>query len=101
MRKAYGAWLGALPLLLAGCEGPGAGAPTGYGFTGGGTAAAGDGTPDGSTAVSVATTAVSGVNFAVEKRPVANSSTVTAANPGGTLQYPVAATNFTGTDTDA
>lgn len=28
MRKAYGAWLGALPLLLAGCEGPQAGAPT-------------------------------------------------------------------------
>jgi hypothetical protein len=75
--------------------------PTGWTFTGEGTAAAGDGTPNGTTSVIVTTTSVINANFGIDQLPVSTTSTLTAqANPGGTNAVSVPPTSFTGTDAD-
>ena len=64
-----------------------------------GTTAAGDGTTNGTTAISVTTGNVSDVNFGIEQPPVANTATAASqTNPGGTTSVTVPATTFGGTD---
>ena len=81
---------------------PAAALPAGYANTGEGIAAAGDGTADGITAITVANADVSGVDFGINQNPTATNKTVTAqTNPGGTTLVAVGAANFGGTDPDA
>ena len=71
--------------------------PANWVNTGEGIAAAGDGTVNGITAVSVVTTNVTGVNFGIEQLPNSNTpATTTQVNPTGTTQ--VQAVTLTGTD---
>ncbi|QJD77004.1 hypothetical protein [Spirosoma rhododendri] len=87
--------------VAVGSAAPAVSVPTGWTFTGEGTAAAGDGTPNGSTQVTLTTASVSGVNFGLDQLPVSSSSTLTAqANPGGTTGVVVPPASFTGTDPD-
>jgi alpha-tubulin suppressor-like RCC1 family protein len=66
-----------------------------------GTTAAGDGAADGSVAVSVGTSSISNVNFAIGIPPVANTtSEASRVNPGAGVSVPVLATTFSGTDAD-
>ncbi|PSJ72030.1 hypothetical protein C7N43_36300, partial [Sphingobacteriales bacterium UPWRP_1] len=66
-----------------------------------GAIAAGDGTPNGTTAITVATTSIANVNFGVEIPPVANINTISSQpNPGGTTSVAVPASAFSGTDSD-
>ncbi|UFH51951.1 beta strand repeat-containing protein [Spirosoma sp. KNUC1025] len=74
---------------------------TGAVNTGEGTTSTGDGTPNGSTPVSIVTTSVTGVNFGVDILPTATSATLASQpNPGGTLPIVVPPASFTGTDPD-
>lgn len=65
-----------------------------------GTGAGSDGTPNGILAgVSVTVANVTDANFGIDQAPVGASTTIaTQTNPGGTVQAPVSATAFTGTD---
>jgi hypothetical protein len=75
--------------------------PTGWTFTGEGTAPAGDGTPNGSTQVTLTTASISGVNFGLDQLPISTATTLTAqANPGGTNGISIPPASFTGTDAD-
>ncbi|WP_461138206.1 beta strand repeat-containing protein [Spirosoma pomorum] len=75
--------------------------PTGWTFTGEGTTAAGDGTPNGIISVTVATASITNANFGLDQLPVPTSSTLAAqANPGGTNAVSVPPASFTGTDAD-
>jgi alpha-tubulin suppressor-like RCC1 family protein len=66
-----------------------------------GTTAAGDGAADGSVAVSVGTSSVSNVNFAIEIPAIANTTSEDSrVNPGVGVNVPVLATTFSGTDAD-
>ena len=74
--------------------------PSNWVNTGEGLNPAGDGVVDGRILnVVVTTTAISGINFGIEQRPIAGGSTVaTQVNPGGTISIPVPASAFqTGT----
>jgi hypothetical protein len=87
---------------VQGATAPSAALPASYINTAEGTSAAGDGTTNGSTAVSVAFANVTGVNFGVNQLPTANDNTILSqTNPGGTNQVVIISTNFSGTDPDA
>ena len=83
-----------------GSPAPDATAPAGYDFTGEGLSATPDGTADGMLAVSVGTTSIATLRFGLDKLPTAGTATIATTNPGGTTQYLVPATSFTGTDVD-
>jgi uncharacterized repeat protein (TIGR01451 family) len=84
--------------VAVGAAAPVASLPTGWVNTGEGTAAAGDGQADGSTAISVAGANVSGANFGIEQPPVTGQLTLaTQANPGGVNTVMLPAGAFTGT----
>ncbi len=73
--------------------------PTGWVNTAEGTTAAGDGTTNGVTALSVTTGDITNVNFGIEELPNANSNSIPAVlNPGGTNNYTLPSTFFSGTD---
>lgn len=71
--------------------------PTGWMSTGENNSGVVDAAVDGRSAnVTVSGTSVSGINFGIQQRPLGqNNSNATQANPGGTIQTPVAATSFT------
>lgn len=73
--------------------------PTNWVNTGEGTVAAGDGTINGLTSIVKGNSSVTNVNFGIEERPTALSSTTTLFNnPTGTNTVTVPATAFSGTD---
>jgi hypothetical protein len=75
--------------------------PANYTSIGEGTAAAGDGTPNGVTSVTLTTSNVTGVNFGLDQLPLPTSVTLTAQNnPGGTNSVIVPSTVPNGTDAD-
>lgn len=87
---------------VQGTAAPAAALPTNYANTGEGTAAAGDGTANGATAITVAAANITGVNFAINQLPTAVTNTVSSQlNPGGTTLVAVTSSNFSGTDPDA
>ncbi|QJD77003.1 beta strand repeat-containing protein [Spirosoma rhododendri] len=84
-----------------GTTAPAPAAPANWVFTGEGTAAAGDGTPNGVTSVTLTTANLSGVNFGLDQLPTPTSATlVSQANPGGTNGVSIPPASFTGTDPD-
>ncbi|MFA6058903.1 MAG: T9SS type A sorting domain-containing protein [Taibaiella sp.] len=73
--------------------------PTNWVNTGEGTVAVGDGTINGLTSIVKGNSSVTNVNFGIEERPTAISSTTTTYNnPTGTNTTTVPATAFSGTD---
>jgi hypothetical protein len=73
--------------------------PTNWVNTGEGTVAAGDGTVNGITSVIKGNSSVTNVNFGIEERPTALSSTTAQySNPTGTNTVTVPANAFNGTD---
>jgi hypothetical protein len=87
---------------VVGTTPPAASIPSAYTFVGEGTAAAGDGTPNGITAVTLtATASLTGVNFGLDQIPVSTSITLTSQiNPGGFTSVTIPPASFTGTDAD-
>jgi hypothetical protein len=87
---------------VVGTTPPAASIPSAYTFVGEGTAAAGDGTPNGITAVTLtATASLTGVNFGLDQIPVSTSITLTSQiNPGGLTSVTIPPASFTGTDAD-
>ncbi|MEH2061236.1 MAG: hypothetical protein V7K50_03025 [Nostoc sp.] len=84
---------------VQGSTAPAASIPSGWVNTGEGTAAAGDGTVNGTTSITVAAVDVTGVNFGIEQPP--NTTDVTASsqtNPGSTTKVQVA--TLAGTDSE-
>jgi hypothetical protein len=82
--------------VAAGQSAPGASLPAGWTNTAEGTTPAGDGTANGSTAVSVNNASVTNVNFGIEQPPIAGGTIVGGqANPGGNTSVPVPAIAFT------
>ena len=80
-----------------GASAPAVALPSGWVSTGEGTAAAGDGTVNGITAITVTTANVTGVNFGIEQTPVASAlSAASQVNPGGTTGAAVPAATFAG-----
>ncbi len=70
-------------------------------YTGEGIPAAGDGTANGITPVSVIASNITGINFGVNTLPVAVGTTLPSqTNPGTAVLVPVATSYFTGTDAD-
>jgi hypothetical protein len=87
---------------VQGTAAPVAALPANYINTAEGTAAAGDGTANGATAIIVGSANVTGVNFGINQLPTANNNTLLSQlNPGGTNVVAIASTNFSGTDPDA
>lgn len=78
------------------------GLPTGWTFTAEGTVPAGDGTPNGTIAVTLSTSGIANADFGIDAKPVANNVTATSlVNPGGTNTVTISANTFSGTDADA
>ncbi|GAA4337673.1 hypothetical protein [Flaviaesturariibacter amylovorans] len=76
--------------------------PSGWAYVGEGTAAAGDGTPNGLQSVTLTSNGVAGANFGIDGKPVANSLVAaTLVNPGGTNLVTIPAATFSGSDIDA
>jgi hypothetical protein len=87
--------------VAVGATAPAVSLPANFTSIGEGTAAAGDGTPNGITSVTLTTTNLTGVNFGLDQLPVPTSVTLTAqANPGGTNSIIVPSTIPNGTDAD-
>jgi hypothetical protein len=87
--------------VAAGATVPAVSLPANFTSIGEGTAAAGDGAPNGITSVTLTTASVAGVNFGLDQLPVPTSVTLTAqANPGGTNSIIVPSTIPNGTDAD-
>jgi hypothetical protein len=87
---------------VQGTAAPAAALPASYVNTAEGTAAAGDGTANGTTSITVGSVDITGVNFGINQLPTANNNTILSqVNPGGTTAVAVASTNFSGTDPDA
>ncbi|MEI6605402.1 MAG: SdrD B-like domain-containing protein, partial [Verrucomicrobiota bacterium] len=75
--------------------------PSGWITTGENSIGTSDGTPDGLLTVVVGTANISNQNFGIEQVPESGTATASSQmNPGGTTSEAVAATLFTGTDTD-
>ncbi|RYF69424.1 MAG: hypothetical protein EOO39_17550, partial [Cytophagaceae bacterium] len=80
---------------------PAASLPTNWTTIAEGTAAGGDGTPDGTTSLTLTTASptASNVNFAIDQRPSGtNYTAANQINPGGTTTVNVPTAAFTGTD---
>jgi uncharacterized repeat protein (TIGR01451 family) len=93
---AYNVVLSNNAALTVGQSAPVASLPAGWVNTAEGTAPAGDGTANGTTAVTVNNASVTGVNFGIEQPPIAGGTIAAGqSNPGGTTSVPVPATAFT------
>jgi uncharacterized repeat protein (TIGR01451 family) len=87
--------------IAVGAPAPASSLPAGWVNTGEGINPAGDGTIDGSTSVTLAGAAVTGVNFGIERPPAANSVIAASqTNPGGTSSVTVPAGTFTPADAE-
>ncbi|QKZ14255.1 beta strand repeat-containing protein [Spirosoma sp. KUDC1026] len=87
--------------VAVGATAPAVSLPANFTSIGEGIAAAGDGTPNGITSVTLTTANVTGVNFGLDQLPVPTSTTLaTQVNPGGNNGISIAPSSFTGTDAD-